>query len=116
MQFRCLDITKRHVCLCGLRLGLGCGDLVAKLYPTLAIQWAVAHQAPLFMEFPRQGYWSGLLFPSPGNLPDPGIESGSPALRADSLLTEPQGKPWHWYIYQLCRSYQCAGTAQHCWF
>ena len=93
MQFRCLDITKRYVCLCGLRLGLGCGDLVAKLYPTLAIQWAVAHQAPLFMEFPRQGYWSGLLFPSPGNLPDPGIESGSPALQADSLLTKPPRKP-----------------------
>ena len=102
MQFRCLDITKRYLCLCGLRLGLGCGDLVAKLYPTLAIQWAVAHQAPLFMEFPRQGYWTGLLFLSPGNLPDPGIESGSlrcrrfSELQADSLPTEPQRKPWHW--------------------
>ena len=49
----------------------------------------VAHQAPLSMGFSRQEYWSGLLFPSPGHLPDPGIEPGSPALQADSLLTEP---------------------------
>ena len=44
------------------------------------------------MRFSRQGYWSGLPFPSPGDLPDPGIEPGSPALQADSLLTELQGK------------------------
>ena len=41
----------------------------------------------------RQEYWSGLPFPSPGDLPDPGIEPGSPALQADSLLSEPLGKP-----------------------
>ena len=52
-----------------------------------------AHQAPLSMRFSRQGYWSGLPFPSPGDLPNPGIEPGSPALQADSLLTELQGKP-----------------------
>ena len=52
-----------------------------------------AHQAPLFMEFSRQQYWSGLPFPSPGDLPDPGIEPGSPALQADSLPSEPLGKP-----------------------
>ena len=45
------------------------------------------------MEFSRQEYWSGLPFPSPGDLPDPGGESGSPALQSDSLLSEPQGKP-----------------------
>ena len=45
------------------------------------------------MRFSRQGYWSGLPFPSPGDLPNPGIEPGSPALQADSLLTELQGKP-----------------------
>ena len=44
------------------------------------------------MKFSRQGYWSGLPFPSPGDLPNPGIESGSLALQADSLLTELQGK------------------------
>ena len=47
------------------------------------------------MEFSRQEYWSGLLFPSPGELPDPEIKPGSPALQADSLLSEPPGKPQH---------------------
>ena len=45
------------------------------------------------MEFSRQEYWSGLPFPSPGDLPDPGIEPRSPALRADALPSEPPGKP-----------------------
>ena len=45
--------------------------------------WTVAHQAPLSVGFSRQEYWSGLPFPSPGDLPDPGIELGSPALQAD---------------------------------
>ena len=44
------------------------------------------------MEFPRQEYWSGLPFPSPGDLPDPGIEPGSPALQGDALPSEPPGK------------------------
>ena len=47
------------------------------------------------MGFSRQGYWSRLLFPSPGDLPDPGIKAGSPTLQEDSLLTELGGKPWH---------------------
>ena len=60
--------------------------------------WTVAHQAPLSMEFSRQKYFSGLTFPSPGNLPDPGIELRSPILWVDSLLTEPPGKPsWNTY-------------------
>ena len=49
----------------------------------------LTYQAPPFMGFPRQEYWSGLPFPSPGDLPDPGIEPGSPALEADSLTSEP---------------------------
>ena len=49
----------------------------------------LAHQAPLSMESSRQEYWSGLPFPSPGDLPDPGIKSGYPALQADSLTSEP---------------------------
>ena len=57
--------------------------------------WAVASQAPLSMGFSRQVYWSGLPFPSPGDLPDPEIEPGSSALQADSLLTELQGKDSH---------------------
>ena len=55
--------------------------------------WTVAHQAPLSMEFSGQEYWSGLPFPSPGDLPDPGIEPRSLALQADSLPSEPPGKP-----------------------
>ena len=56
-----------------------------------AIPWTVAQQAPLSMEFSRQKYQSGLPFPSPGDLPDPGIKPGSSALQADSLLTESLG-------------------------
>ena len=52
----------------------------------------IAHQAPLSMGFPRQEYWSGLTFPSPGDLPDPGIKPESPVLKADSLLSELPGK------------------------
>ena len=53
-----------------------------------AAPWTVAHQAPPSMEFSRQEYWSGLPFPSPGDLPDPRIEPGSPALQAGSLPSE----------------------------
>ena len=59
------------------------------------IPLTVAHQAPLSMEFPREEYWSGLLFPSPGDLPNPGIKQECPALQADSLPFEPPGKPIH---------------------
>ena len=52
--------------------------------------WTVAYQAPPSMEFSRQAYWSGLPFPSPGDLPDPGIKPGSPALQADTLLSKPE--------------------------
>ena len=58
--------------------------------PTL---WTVAHHPPLSMGFSRQECWSGLPFPSPGDLPDPRIEPGSPALQADALPSEPPGKP-----------------------
>ena len=56
-----------------------------------ATPWTVAHQAPPSMEFSRQEYWSGVPLPSPGDLPDPGIEPF--ALQADSLPTELSGKP-----------------------
>ena len=67
--------------------------LVAKLCPTLATPWAVAFQAPLFMGFSRQEYWSGLLFPPPGHLPNPGIEPTSPPLQVGSSPPVPAGKP-----------------------
>ena len=58
-----------------------------------ATPWTIAQQAPPSMELSRQEYWSGLPFPSPGDLPHPGIEPGPPALQADSLLSELPGKP-----------------------
>ena len=58
-----------------------------------ATPWTVAHQAPLSMGFSRQEYWSGLPFPSSGDLPDPGIKLRSPALQADFLTSELPGKP-----------------------
>ena len=57
-----------------------------------AAPWTVAHQAPLSMGFSRQEYWSSLPFPSPGDLPDPGIEPRSPALQTDALPSKPPGK------------------------
>ena len=68
------------------------GDLVAKLCLITASPWTVASQDPLSMGFSRQEYWSGLPFPPPGKLPDPGIKPRSPALQADSLLTELKGR------------------------
>ena len=58
-----------------------------------ATPWMVAYQVPRSLEFSRQEYWSGLLFPSPGDHPNPGIEPGSPALQTDALPSEPLGKP-----------------------
>ena len=72
-------------------------DQSVRLFMTL---WAVAYQAPPSMEFYRQEYYSGLPFPSPGNLPDPRIEPGSPALQADTLLSEPPGKPDGFWIFR----------------
>ena len=56
-----------------------------------ATPWTVAHQAPPSMGFSRQEYWSGVPFPSPGDLPDPGIKPGSPSLQADAFPAEPPG-------------------------
>ena len=58
-----------------------------------ATPWTVAYQAPPSMGFSRPEYWSGLPFPSPGDLPDPGIKPRSPALRADALPPETSGEP-----------------------
>ena len=64
-----------------------------------ATPWTVAYQALPSMGFSRQEYWSGLPFPSPGDLPNPGIEPRSPALQTDALPSEPPGKP--------CRGCDC---------
>ena len=66
-----------------------------QLFVTL---WTIAHQAPLSLEFSRQEYWTELLFPSPGALPDPGIKPVSPALAGGFFTTEPCGK----YCPNMC--------------
>ena len=71
----------------------GYSSSVAKSCSTLTTPSTIACQAPLSMGFPRREYWSGLPFPSPRELPGPGIKPRSPELQADSLLTELQGKP-----------------------
>ena len=75
---------------------------VAQSCPTLCDPWTVAYQTPLSMGFSRQECWTGLPFPSPGDLPDPGIEPRSPALQADALLSEPPGK---FYNFMICINY-----------
>ena len=80
---------------------LGARQICLALHPQslhsyLCTLWTAARQAPPSMGFSRQEYWSGLPFPSPGDLPNPGIEpasSVSPALQANSLTTERPGKP-----------------------
>ena len=67
-----------------------------QLFETL---WSVAHQAPLSMGFSRQEYWSGLPFPSPGYLPNSGIEPVSSTFQADTLTSEPPEKPNKFCIY-----------------
>ena len=69
----------RHLCV-----------LVVQSCLTLVTQWTVTHQTPLSVDFSTLEYWSGLSFPSPGDLPDPESELRSPALQADSLPSEPQ--------------------------
>ena len=80
----------------------------------LATPWPVAYQAPPSMGFSRQEYWSGLPFPSPGDLPDPGIKPGPPAFQADALTSEAPGtnrmELWTW-MNSTCNtmndSHQC---------
>ena len=76
-----------------LRVYYDGGGLVTQLCLTLATAWTVAGQALLPMEFSRQEYWSGLPYPTPGNLPDPGIEPVSPALACRFFTIVPPKKP-----------------------
>ena len=68
---------------------------------TLVTPWTVAHQTSLSIGFSKQEYWNGLPFLSPGDLPDPRIETGSPALQAHPLPTELPGKPQIVICYML---------------
>ena len=94
-----MNIFFRHSATAHLR-DYGGGGLVTKSCPTLATPWTRACQVPLSMGFSRQEYQSGLPFPSPGHLPNPGIEPRSPALQADSLPTELQGTII-WYKHNI---------------
>ena len=93
----------------GQNTGVGSRSVLQGIFPTQGLnpgfphcRWIlyqlshqgspVACQAPLSMEFPRQEYWKGLPFPSPGDLPHPGVEPGSPALPAETSPSEPSGK------------------------
>ena len=87
MPWKWIWVEKSGTLGLGFYFGGGGGGLVAKSCLPLAILWTVACQAPLSKEFSRQEYWSGLPFPSLGDLPDPGIEPRSPALQADDLPT-----------------------------
>ena len=80
---------KKNRWINSLNVNVSCSVVCVWLFVT---PLTVTHQAPLSMGFPRQEYWSWLPFPSPGNLPDPGIEPRSPTLQADSLLAEPLGE------------------------
>ena len=77
-----------------------------------ATAWTVAYQAPPSMGFSRQEYWSGLPFPSPGDLPNPGIEPGSPALQTDALPSEPPGKQIETYQIIFFSSVSNLGEAK----
>ena len=69
------------------------GEWLLSRVRLFATPWIVAYRAPPSMGFSRQEYWSGLPCPSPGDLPDPGIEARSPALEVEALTSEPLGKP-----------------------
>ena len=75
--------------------------------------WTVAYQGPLSIGFSRQEYWSGLPCPSPGDLPDPGIEPRFPTLRADALPSEPPGKPI--VTWELVKNAKSQGMYQKLW-
>ena len=99
----------QHVCMCVYICDCVCvcvGIMCICMYITDSVTpWTVTHQASLSMEFSRQKYWRGQPFPSPGDLSYPGITPGSPSLQADSLPSEPQGKPliYMYYVY----TYMC---------
>ena len=98
--------TERHrvaltyvQCVCVCVCVCVCTRTRAQSCVVFATPWTAARQSPLSVGFSRQEYWSGLPFPSPGDLPCPGTEPGSPALQADSLPLAPPGKPKVCFTY-----------------
>ena len=86
LRLKSID-PRQHICCYKRKKEM----LVTQSHLTLYDPWTGVCQAPLSMGFSRQEYWSGFPFPSPGDLPDPGMEPGSPAVQADSLPSEPLG-------------------------
>ena len=80
----CMSVFSNPACVC----------MRVQSCPFFVSPWTIAHKAPLSMGFFRQEYWSGLPFPSPGDLPKPGIELMSPALAGRFFATEPLGRPY----------------------
>ena len=106
--------TWKHSSDCGVRDPQPQGS-VAQSGRLFGTPWTVARQAPLSTESPSQEYWSGLPFPSPGDLPDPGINPGSPALQADSLPSESLGKPFTPPSYpQIVHTSFCVKSGSRC--
>ena len=87
-----ISAQKQNTGIVVTRSCTGIYRLVAQSYLLRVTPWTVTLQAPLSIEFSRQEYWSGLSFPSPGDLPNSGIKPRPPALWADSLPSEPPGK------------------------
>ena len=88
-----LSAKMSSLCMCECVSVCVCVCFSCSAVSNSATPWTVACQAPLFMEFSRQEYWSGLPYPPPGDLPHSGNEPGSPAPLADSLPSKPPGKP-----------------------
>ena len=89
---------------------------VAQSCPTLCHPWTVAHKALLSMGFSRQEYWSGLPFPSPGDLPTPGIKPRSPTVQADALTSVPPGKPLNKSLYLEKYKYRFSMSSSKIYF
>ena len=102
-------ITQSHCCTAEINTTVHisyCCYLVTKSYPTLfATPWTIPFQAVLSIGFPRQESWSGLPFPSPGDLPDPEIKPTSPVLQTDSLLLSHQRSLYQLYFNKIKNTY-----------
>ena len=92
LQEKCLEASGTRMCIMSL---VNWKWKSLSRIPLFATLWTIVSQAPLSMGLSRQEYWSGLPCPSPGNLPNPGVEPKSSALQADFLPPEPPGKPFY---------------------
>ena len=106
--------VQQHAKFLGMILLLSTKDSLSRVR-LFATPWTVAHQAPPSMGFSRQEYWSGLPFPFPGDLPDPGIEPRSTALQEDALTSEPPGEwdPKTYFLFSKIHLNQILSNQVH---